>query len=370
VKGNNTCDFYSYGPIGAWVQRESVPVGSGRRKVKKGAELSYGGNSTVYLAKGNRTAEFWAYNPLTSWVPKSNLPMVLKGGTAMAYAPNLGRIYVLPGSNTRQIWAYDVNGTWLTGLPDMPNGPKNKACKDGTALAYDGFRYVYALKGKTNEFYAFDAWGNTWITKDLLPNSTQTGKKKTSGDGGAFAFANGIVYAFKGNNTNEFWGWNPATDTWTELDSMATGPKRKKVKAGGSLVAVRGKIYALRGNSTNEFFLYNANIQGFFGLPQHPGGQGGAIAAGLKFGLRVAPNPFRGSSVVMYSLPKPGAVSVKLYDVTGRLAMDLYSGRQAAGNYRLSLARPGLAAGVYFLKLKSDDGTSEQRLTTKVLVER
>ena len=79
VKGNNTCEFYSYGPVGAWALRESVPVGSGRRKVKKGAAMAYGGNNTVYLAKGNRTAEFWAYHPAAGWVAKSNLPGVLKG---------------------------------------------------------------------------------------------------------------------------------------------------------------------------------------------------------------------------------------------------------------------------------------------------
>jgi len=370
VKGNNTCEFYSYGPVGTWVQRDSVPVGAGRRKVKKGAELVYGGSNTVYLAKGNRTAEFWAYNPQTGWVQKSPLPSVLKGGTAVAYAPNLGRIYVLPGSNTRQMWTYDTNGTWTTGLPDVPSGPKNKQCKDGTSLAYDGSRYVYALKGKTSEFYAYDAWGNTWMTKDLLPNSTRTGKKKTSGDGASFAFANGMVYAFKGNNTNEFWGWNPAADTWTELDSMTTGLKKKKVKAGGSLVAVRGKVYALRGNGTNDFYMYNANVQGFFVMPGQPGGQGGATVAGLKLGMRVAPNPFRGSSVVTYALPKPGAVSVRLYEVTGRLGLDLFSGRQRAGSYRLSLADHGLSAGVYFLKLRFDDGTGEQQVTAKVLVER
>jgi hypothetical protein len=276
----------------------------------------------------------------------------------------------MPASNTRQLWMYDTNGTWTMGLPDMPNGPKNKTCKDGTSLAFDGFRYLYALKGKTNEFYAYDAWGNTWITKDLLPNSTQTGKKKTSGDGAAFAFANGMVYAFKGNNTNEFWGWNPATDTWTELDSMSTGLKKKKVKAGGSLVAVRGKIYALKGNGTNSFYMYNANVQGFFGAPGRPNSQGDAIATGAKLGMKVMPNPFRGSSVVMYALPKAGMVSVRLYDVTGRLGLDVFSGRQRAGNYRLSLADPGLSAGVYFLRLRFDDGTGGQLVTAKVLVER
>jgi hypothetical protein len=371
VKGNNTPDFFSFGSGQTWVKRDSVPVGAGRRKVKKGAAMVCAGNNTVYLAKGNRTAEFWAYNPATSWAPKPNLPYVLKSGTAMAYVPDLGRIYVLPAENTRQFWYYDTAGTWHNGeLPDMPNGPKNKTCKDGTSLAYDGSQYLYALKGKTSEFYAYDVMSNVWYTRDILPNSQQTGKKKTSGDGAAFAFAGGLLYALKGNNTREFWCWSPVADTWTEKDSMLGGLKKKRVKAGGSLVSVRGKVYAFKGNGTNEFYMYNANISSFLGSPVQPGSQTSALDPAIPYSLRVAPNPFRGSSVVTYSLPRPGAVSVKLYDVTGRMEIDLYAGRQRAGNYRLSLANPQLAAGVYFLKMRFDDGTNQQQLTTKVLVER
>jgi len=371
VKGNNTTSFYSFGPTQTWVERDSVPTSSSRRKVKKGAAMTYGGDNTVYLAKGNRTAEFWAYHPALGWVAKSDLPYVLKGGTAMAYVPNLGCIYILPAENTRQFWYYDTGGTWHTGLPDVPNGPKNKTCKDGTALAYDGVQYLYALKGKTSEFYAYNVMNNTWLTLNVLPNSSQTHKKKTSGDGAALAFASGMLYAFKGNNTNEFWCWNPATDTWTEVDSLLSGAKKKKVKGGGSLVAVNGKVYALRGNGTNDFYLYNANIGSFsFAVPGQPGSQGQAGRISLRPTLRVAPNPFRSSSVVIYSLPKPGALYVKLYDVTGRMEIDLFAGRQRAGSYRLSLADPRLAAGVYFLKMRFDDGAGEQQLTTKVLIER
>jgi hypothetical protein len=373
VKGNNTSDFYSFGSSQTWVKLDSVPVGSGRRKVKKGSAMVYGGSNTVYLAKGNRTAEFWAYTPQTSWVPKANLPGVLKGGTAMAYVPNLGRIYMLPGENTRQLWYYDDTGsTWHTELPAMPNGPKNKTCKDGTSMAYDGSQYLYALKGKTSEFYAYDVLSNVWYTKDLLPNSVQSGKmkKKTSGVGTAFAFATNLLYALKGNNTDEFWCWSPAADTWTEVDSMLIGLKKKRVKGGSALVSAQGKIYALKGNGTNEFYLYNANISGYFGAPVKPGSQGEAVQTSLRPMLRVAPNPFRGSSTVTYSLPKPAGVELKLYDVTGRMEINLFAGRQRAGNYRLSLADPRLAAGVYFLKMRFDDGTSQRQLTTKVLIER
>jgi hypothetical protein len=371
VKGNNTLEFYSYMPGQTWVQRDSVPIGTGRRKVKKGAAMVGGPDDAIYLAKGNRTAEFWAYTPQAGWLPKPNLPGTLKGNATMACAPNLGRIYLLPGQNTRQLWYYDTAGVWHTELPDMPNGPKNKTCKDGTSLAYDGAQYLYAIKGKTSEFYTYDVVNNVWNTKDLLPNSTQTGKKRTSGQGTAFAFAGNLLYALKGNNTDEFWCWSPTADTWAEIDSLPIGLKKKRVKAGAALTAVRGKIYALKGNGTNEYYMYNANIPaGSFGAPVEPGNQGQATLASVKPTLSVAPNPFRNFSAVTYSLPEPAALQLKLYDVTGRMEIDLFAGRQRAGNYRLSLVDPRLAAGVYFLKMRFDDGSGEQQLTMKVLIER
>ena len=72
----------------------------------------------------------------------------------------------------------------------------------------------------------------------------------------------------------------------------------------------------------------------------------------------------------MYALPKPGMVSVRLYDVSGRLGLDLFSGRQRAGNYRLSLTNPPVECGRLLPEIAFDDGTGEQQVTAKVLVER
>lgn len=86
------------------------------------------------------------------------------------------------------------------------------------------------------------------------------------------------------------------------------------------------------------------------------------------------PNLFSGSATISYSLPKAGLVSLKLYDITGKLVRTLAEGRQPAGvstcnlragnsgtdpdfvgrNRRDSSRSPSwISRGIYVLKLEA-----------------
>jgi hypothetical protein len=71
----------------------------------------------------------------------------------------------------------------------------------------------------------------------------------------------------------------------------------------------------------------------------------------------------------MYALPGSGNVSLKLYDIAGRLVSTLASGYHAAGTYSLPITASGLeqklAAGIYVIRLDSDG----RRTTQKLVVE-
>ncbi len=66
-----------------------------------------------------------------------------------------------------------------------------------------------------------------------------------------------------------------------------------------------------------------------------------------------APNPFRGHTLVTYSLPTRRPVALRLYDVTGREVKTLVNQTQAAGTYHYDLSVGALNAGMYFLRLES-----------------
>ena len=103
----------------------------------------------------------------------------------------------------------------------------------------------------------------------------------------------------------------------------------KNVKGGGALtmMPVTGPLYAFRGNNTLEFWQYTP---GTFGQPMSVKKENtGAMAnpaAISAFNLRIALNPFTSSAAISYSLPRAGNVSLKLYDVAGKLVTTLAQG--------------------------------------------
>jgi len=73
---------------------------------------------------------------------------------------------------------------------------------------------------------------------------------------------------------------------------------------------------------------------------------------------RPAPNPFRGSTVIRFSLPRPGPVHLAIYSASGRLVRTLVSGDLDAGEHRTRWsgrddAGALVASGVYFYRLRS-----------------
>jgi len=76
------------------------------------------------------------------------------------------------------------------------------------------------------------------------------------------------------------------------------------------------------------------------------------------------PNPFNPRTTIVYSLPVACTVSLRVFDVIGRLITTLVNNRrQDAGNYEVPFEAANLASGVYFYDLQ----TAEYR-TTKAMI--
>ena len=101
--------------------------------------------------------------------------------------------------------------------------------------------------------------------------------------------------------------------------------------------------------------------------------KGGAVSAprpSPRSVLRLAPaapNPFRATTRIPYDLPRPGHVSVELFDLRGRRVTTLARGEQTAGpheitwNGRDARGRP-MPAGAYFVLLRFEDQSRVGRL--------
>jgi|GEM_PF-3601331 photosystem II stability/assembly factor-like uncharacterized protein len=74
------------------------------------------------------------------------------------------------------------------------------------------------------------------------------------------------------------------------------------------------------------------------------------------------PNPFNPQTTIEYSLAKSEQVSLKVYDMLGREAAELVSGRQSAGTYRASFNGTNLPSGMYICRLQSGDNVASKKM--------
>ncbi|MEO0101362.1 MAG: CARDB domain-containing protein [candidate division WOR-3 bacterium] len=355
VKGNNTKDFYAFVPETAPTPLDSVPV-TGKKGVKKGTGMVYDGTRWLYFASGTNTLQFWKYDTQgeSGWVVLPDIPTGggknLKGGTGMAYVN--GFVYLLKGSKTNEFYAFDcANNTWVQ---DLPSAPGDKGYGDGSCLvAYDE-NTLYALRGKYNEFYKYDIPSKTWTSDSGMPfNHPMWNKKKKVGEGAAMVVKGGKIYAFKGNNTKEFWGLTPPAG-WVGLDTIPKMPEKKYVKGGGGLcVWSDGTIYALKGNNTTSIWKYTGEY-----LPLAatlPNTATMEYLTGKELGIRIVPNPTKGLTKVYYNLPKKELATLKIYNTLGRV---VYLGRSDKGEFTIKK----LPVGIYLLRLESKGYKEERKL--------
>jgi len=346
-------DLYDVPQQWSWEDKVPMPL-SGGQAVKDGGWLDYNsGNGLVYAAKGNKTYEFYAYSPGSNeWTqPYPNGLNLIPSGTE-GKPPSKGCrgvcdgdncVYMTKGNNTVGFWRYSVSDdTWVQ-LRDVPLGTKNKKVKGGTDMAYvhGDVDYVYLLKGYKNEFYRYkvssDSWqslpsppapitkynNGSWLVSDggsrlyahqasyhtlyaydvnsgtwgsILPGMPfvgRTGRIKKSKDGGSATWFAGAVFALKGGNSQEFWKYAPATDSWKELDTLpqvGSSGRKKRVKNGGDVTCADNSFYALKGNNTRELWRYKPDTTGedgsaFYAQSRGQGGQADAGETGLSSGV-------------------------------------------------------------------------------------
>ncbi|HTR97883.1 MAG TPA: T9SS type A sorting domain-containing protein [Candidatus Acidoferrales bacterium] len=78
----------------------------------------------------------------------------------------------------------------------------------------------------------------------------------------------------------------------------------------------------------------------------------------------IAPNPVRSSARVRLTLPQPASVSLRVYDLAGRLVATPVDGMQAAGEHDVSLEVAPWAPGIYLARVE----TGETRITRRFVV--
>ncbi len=78
--------------------------------------------------------------------------------------------------------------------------------------------------------------------------------------------------------------------------------------------------------------------------------------------LQNYPNPFNPSTVITYELPSNSRVVLQVYDILGRRVATLVDGQQSAGIHEVKFNGSGLASGIYFYRITTQDYTKSDRM--------
>jgi hypothetical protein len=75
------------------------------------------------------------------------------------------------------------------------------------------------------------------------------------------------------------------------------------------------------------------------------------------------PNPFNPNTTIEFSLRKTSKVNLSVYDVLGKEVANLVNGVKTAGIHRATFDGVNLTSGIYFYRLKTENGVFTKKLT-------
>lgn len=233
TNANEPISWFSYNPEIAVVNNMGLitAISPGRAKIKAIVGGRYDSFIQVLVSTATTTGAISG-----SWQNLNNLPsdcarygsvnFVIgnKGyiglGSNIAYIFSYGNVSNLSGQNFSSFKSYDFTSNQWSSIASIPFGEST------TSLAFSINDKAYVgLGGLGNNFWQYDSNSNTWTQ---LPNFPGLNREN------AVSFSvNGKGYVGLGNqinnmvsDLNDFWEFDPATNTWIQLSDFPGGSRR------------------------------------------------------------------------------------------------------------------------------------------------
>ena len=77
------------------------------------------------------------------------------------------------------------------------------------------------------------------------------------------------------------------------------------------------------------------------------------------------PNPYRGETIIRFTLPQKTTVNLSIYDMNGRLVKVLVDGSKDSGTHAVTLHSGVLTNGLYYYKLQAGDFSAVKKMTVQ-----
>lgn len=352
----------------------------------------------------------YSYNPNTNtW--NTSLNSMATGRAWIQGAYWNGKIYVVAGLTrystiTNSCEVYDIASNTWSSFSSIPQSRLGHG-----SVAHNGNIYIIggsdgASTGYTT-VYRYNISGNSWTQATSLPTAWETG---------GCAIYNDVIYLCGGYDRNNTVAWdhvysgtistgNPDNITWTQRAALPA-PMGQSAAA-----AMNGYLFVLGGFDETKvakawFFAYvittmqiivlldypipitrnhfsvARNTRTFDGLYGVAGDANGdyntpnnyyyyikdpiGIAEGVSSSVKerilsVCPSIGNKDFTISFALSSPGSVSLTVHSILGQKVMTLYDGNRSEGDHSFKLSAKTLPAGVYVVKLNTDNTASTQK---------
>lgn len=271
-----------------WTQKANF--GGGNRSGAVG--FSIGGKG--YIGTGSDgTAlknDFWEYDPATdTWTQKADFAGSTRSGATGFSIGNKGYIGTgatgsYPVIYLNDFWEYDPESNTWTQKADFAGAPRSGATGFsigskgylGTGQNYNNDPYFF------NDFWEYNPSSNTWTQKADFAGGGRWGSVGFSisskgyvgtGDDGSGA-------------KNDFWEYNPATDLWTQKSNVGNVLPFGRYAGIGFSIGTKGYIGVGFNNSgANDFWEYNTITDTWVRKTDFPGNGGASRYATVGFSI-------------------------------------------------------------------------------------
>lgn len=227
--GSYLKDFLEYDPAGeTWAQR--ADFGGGGRQHAVGFSIgSKGYLGTGVGSNGYLLNDFWEYDTATgAWSQKANF-----GGGYRFYAVGFSigsKGYLGTGNSTKDFWEYDPAANTWTRKADFGGAARNFAV--GFSIGSKGYLGTGVIYTETediyyNDFWEYDPGTDTWTQKADF-GGTARGQAVGFSIGSKGYLGTGYNF-YAGGYYKDFWEYDPVSDTWTQKADFGGTARRESV---------------------------------------------------------------------------------------------------------------------------------------------